>query len=86
MRRAAACTSSYSAASSTCTMRPSRTTGLPATNTSRTLPPVALFPAVCSACGRDTEVPFEPRSDKPVYCRECFQLRRTAAPPRNYNY
>ena len=25
-----------------------------------------MFPAVCSECGRDTEVPFEPRSDKPV--------------------
>ena len=48
--------------------------------------PRQMYPAVCSECGRDTEVPFEPRSDKPVYCRECFQLRRTAAPPRNYNY
>src|SRR5215216_7165771 len=45
--------------------------------------PRQMYPAVCSECGRDTEVPFEPRSDKPVYCRECFQLRRTAAPPRN---
>ena len=45
-----------------------------------------MYPATCSECGRDTEVPFQPRSDKPVYCRECFQLRRTAAPPRNYNY
>lgn len=38
--------------------------------------PRQMFPAVCSECGRDTEVPFEPRSDKPVYCRECFQSRR----------
>lgn len=48
--------------------------------------PRQMYPAVCSECGRDTEVPFQPRTDKPVYCRECFQLRRTAAPPRNYNY
>lgn len=42
--------------------------------------PRQLFPAVCSACGKDTEVPFQPSSDKPVYCRECFQERRAAAP------
>jgi CxxC-x17-CxxC domain-containing protein len=42
--------------------------------------PRQLFPAVCSACGKQTEVPFEPRSDKPVYCRECFQERRAASP------
>jgi CxxC-x17-CxxC domain-containing protein len=48
--------------------------------------PRQMYPAVCSECGRDTEVPFQPRTDKPVYCRECFQLRRSAMPPRNYNY
>ncbi len=48
--------------------------------------PRQMYPATCSECGRDTEVPFQPRTDKPVYCRECFQLRRTAAPPRSYNY
>ncbi len=32
-----------------------------------------LFPAVCSQCGRNTEVPFEPKADRPVYCRECYQ-------------
>ena len=42
--------------------------------------PRQLFPAVCSACGKDTEVPFQPSSDKPVYCRECFQERRASAP------
>jgi CxxC-x17-CxxC domain-containing protein len=42
--------------------------------------PRQLYPAVCSACGKETEVPFEPRLDKPVYCRECFQDRRAAAP------
>ena len=42
--------------------------------------PRQMFPAVCSNCGKDTEVPFEPRSDKPVYCRECFQARRASSP------
>ncbi|MDY6917726.1 MAG: CxxC-x17-CxxC domain-containing protein [Chloroflexota bacterium] len=31
-----------------------------------------MFPAVCAACGKETEVPFQPRGDRPVYCRECY--------------
>jgi len=31
------------------------------------------FPAVCAKCGKECEVPFEPKGDRPVYCRECFQ-------------
>jgi CxxC-x17-CxxC domain-containing protein len=42
--------------------------------------PRQMYPAVCSQCGKETEVPFEPRNDKPVYCRECFQDRRSSAP------
>ncbi|MGH2601402.1 MAG: CxxC-x17-CxxC domain-containing protein [Dehalococcoidia bacterium] len=47
--------------------------------------PRQLYPAVCSSCGRETEVPFQPRGDKPVYCRECFQERRAAAPRTGYD-
>ena len=36
----------------------------------------AMYPAVCSACGKDTEVPFQPRGDKPVYCSDCFEKMR----------
>ena len=32
-----------------------------------------MYPAVCSACGKETEVPFQPRGDRPVYCSECFE-------------
>jgi CxxC-x17-CxxC domain-containing protein len=39
-----------------------------------------MYPAVCASCGKDTEVPFQPRSDKPVYCRECFQQQRASSP------
>ena len=42
--------------------------------------PRQMYPATCSQCGRATEVPFEPRLDKPVYCRECFQERRASSP------
>jgi len=32
---------------------------------------------VCSQCGKETTVPFKPTQGRPVYCRECFQHRRT---------
>ncbi len=32
-----------------------------------------MFPATCSECGKSTEVPFEPRGDKPVYCSDCYR-------------
>ncbi|MFB3816333.1 MAG: zinc-ribbon domain containing protein [Candidatus Methylomirabilales bacterium] len=36
-----------------------------------------LFEVVCSSCGQKTTVPFKPSLDRPVYCRTCFQLRRS---------
>jgi CxxC-x17-CxxC domain-containing protein len=36
---------------------------------------------VCSQCGKETTVPFKPTQGRPVFCRECFQLRRSAGPP-----
>ena len=35
-------------------------------------------PIVCSNCGRPGQVPFAPRTDRPVFCSECFETRRTA--------
>lgn len=35
-----------------------------------------MFKTVCAACGQETTVPFEPNSDRPVYCRDCFQARK----------
>lgn len=32
-----------------------------------------MFPAKCAECGKDTEVPFEPRTGKPVYCSDCYR-------------
>jgi CxxC-x17-CxxC domain-containing protein len=34
-----------------------------------------MFRATCSQCGGVAEVPFQPRGDKPVYCRDCFSSR-----------
>jgi CxxC-x17-CxxC domain-containing protein len=35
-----------------------------------------MYPAVCSNCGRDTEVPFMPTSGRPVLCRDCFNASK----------
>jgi len=35
-----------------------------------------MFPAVCAECGKETEVPFEPREDRPVYCSDCYRKIR----------
>jgi CxxC-x17-CxxC domain-containing protein len=37
--------------------------------------PREMFSATCSSCGKEAQVPFQPRGDKPVYCSECFQQR-----------
>jgi CxxC-x17-CxxC domain-containing protein len=34
-----------------------------------------MYQAVCADCGTPTEVPFEPRQGRPVYCRDCFEKR-----------
>jgi CxxC-x17-CxxC domain-containing protein len=31
-----------------------------------------MYPAVCAQCGKNTEVPFEPRTGKAVYCSDCY--------------
>jgi CxxC-x17-CxxC domain-containing protein len=35
-----------------------------------------MYPATCSQCGKETQVPFQPRGDKPVYCSDCFESVR----------
>jgi CxxC-x17-CxxC domain-containing protein len=31
---------------------------------------------VCAECGKDAKVPFQPSSDRPVYCSECFAKQK----------
>lgn len=31
-----------------------------------------MYLAVCAECGKETEVPFKPSEDRPVYCRDCY--------------
>ncbi len=35
--------------------------------------PKQMFPAICSDCGDNCEVPFRPSGEQPVYCRDCFK-------------
>ncbi len=35
--------------------------------------PRQMFPVTCAECGKSTEVPFQPRGDKPVYCSDCYR-------------
>ena len=35
--------------------------------------------ATCSQCGKETTVPFRPTQNRPIFCRECFTHKRTAA-------
>ncbi len=36
-----------------------------------------MFPATCATCGKQTEVPFEPREGRPVYCSDCYSKVKT---------
>jgi CxxC-x17-CxxC domain-containing protein len=40
-----------------------------------------MFPVKCATCGKDTQVPFEPRSGRPVYCSDCY---RKTNPEKRY--
>ena len=35
-----------------------------------------MYDVICDGCGCTTQVPFQPRGDRPVYCRECFEKQR----------
>jgi len=37
-----------------------------------------MYSVTCSSCGQTAEVPFQPRGDKPVYCRDCFAKQRSS--------
>lgn len=35
-----------------------------------------MFKITCSNCGKEDEVPFQPRGDRPVLCGDCFRKQR----------
>jgi len=39
--------------------------------------PREMFEVTCASCGCQTEVPFKPSGERPVYCSDCY--RKTAS-------
>ncbi|MDR1101524.1 MAG: zinc-ribbon domain containing protein [Clostridiales bacterium] len=35
------------------------------------------YETVCAQCGKTAVVPFIPKSDKPIYCSECYADKQT---------
>jgi CxxC-x17-CxxC domain-containing protein len=60
-----------------CKTKRSQALGIPHSNTSNFQR--VETKAICSGCQRETTVPFKPTQGRPVFCRECFQQRRTTA-------
>ncbi len=44
-------------------------------NANRT--PREYFASTCASCGCEAKVPFEPKTDRPVYCSDCFAKIKT---------
>ncbi len=38
-----------------------------------------MYDAVCANCGAETQVPFLPRQERPVYCSDCFSKMKPAS-------
>lgn len=38
--------------------------------------PRRQYTTTCASCGEQTQVPFVPRGDRPVYCRACYNARK----------
>ncbi|WP_019552540.1 zinc-ribbon domain containing protein [Propionispira raffinosivorans] len=36
-----------------------------------------MYTVICAECGKETQVPFEPKNDRPIYCRDCFNAKRS---------
>ncbi len=43
-----------------------------------------MHDAVCAQCGKDTQVPFRPSGDRPVYCSDCFSKQPASSRSRSW--
>ncbi|MEI8345711.1 MAG: CxxC-x17-CxxC domain-containing protein [Candidatus Omnitrophota bacterium] len=41
-----------------------------------------LYEAICADCNKVCEVPFKPSVDRPVYCKDCFAVRKGRGPAK----
>ena len=44
-----------------------------------------MYPAVCAQCGKQTQVPFQPRGDRPVYCSDCFSKQPSSGRRQSFS-
>lgn len=42
-----------------------------------------MYTATCASCGKEAQVPFQPREDRPVYCKDCYQPRESQRSSRS---
>ncbi|MBI4017160.1 MAG: DNA-directed RNA polymerase [Candidatus Aenigmarchaeota archaeon] len=42
----------------------------------RDMGPRTMHDATCAECQKPCQVPFEPKKDRPVYCRDCWSKRK----------
>lgn len=42
-----------------------------------------MHKAVCADCHKECEVPFKPKEDRPVYCKDCFSAHKAGRPDRD---
>ena len=42
-----------------------------------------MYDAVCSQCGKDCQIPFQPRPGREVFCSRCFEQNRGAETGRS---
>lgn len=42
-----------------------------------------MYKAVCADCYKSCEVPFRPSAERPVYCKECFAIRKAGHVPQD---
>ena len=40
--------------------------------------PREMYTVICAECGTETQVPFLPKNDRPVYCSPCYDKVRVA--------
>jgi CxxC-x17-CxxC domain-containing protein len=43
---------------------------------SRERAPREMHTAICAECGSETQIPFVPKNDRPVYCGPCYDKVR----------
>ena len=41
-----------------------------------------MHDVTCADCGTNTQVPFKPDGERPVYCKDCYRKHK---PQRNFN-